>query len=105
MKSILMYYMDQHYSIENEEDDIDLDDIDLDNLTKEEIDKMLEEADKLEVLYSLFFEQQAPRLDMSGIKQLLLELEKAINKNQELRLKYAANPLKWISVSQHNEQI
>lgn len=35
---------------EDEDEDIDLDDIDLDNLTKEEIDKMLEEADKIEVL-------------------------------------------------------
>lgn len=32
---------------------------------------------------------------MSGIKQMLLDLEKAINKNQELRLKYAAEPLKY----------
>lgn len=34
---------------------------------------------------------------MSGIKQMLLDLEKAINKNQELRLKYASNPLKLFS--------
>ena len=34
---------------EEEEEDFDLDDVDLDNLTKEEIDKMLEEADNKEV--------------------------------------------------------
>ena len=79
----------------NSEEDIDLDDIDLDNLTKEEIDKMLEEADKVEVEIYLLIKAQVPRLDMSGIKQMLLELEKCINKNQELRLKYAAEPLKY----------
>ena len=39
--------------------------------------------------------KQVPRLDLSGIKQILLDLEKAINKNQELRLKYSTNPLKY----------
>ena len=34
---------------EEEEEDFDLDDVDLDNLTKEEIEKMLEEADNKEV--------------------------------------------------------
>ena len=30
-------------------------------------------------------------MDLSGIKQILLDLEKAINKNQELRLKYSTS--------------
>ena len=31
---------------------------------------------------------------MSGIKQIMLELEKLINTNQKMRLKYASEPLK-----------
>ena len=80
---------------EEEEEDFDLDDVDLDNLTKEEIDKMLEEADNKEVEFYEENKKQVPRLDLSGIKQILLDLEKAINKNQELRLKYSTNPLKY----------
>lgn len=34
---------------EIDEEDLDLDDIDLDNITQEDIDKMLAEADKMEV--------------------------------------------------------
>lgn len=33
-------------------------------------------------------------MDMSGIKQIMLELEKLINTNQKMRLKYASEPLK-----------
>lgn len=33
---------------------------------------------------------------MSGIKQIMLELEKLINTNQKMRLKYASEPLKSI---------
>ena len=33
---------------------------------------------------------------MSGVKQILLDLEKTINKNQELRLKYSTDPTKLI---------
>lgn len=33
-------------------------------------------------------------MDMSGIKQIMLELEKLINTNQKMRLKYASDPLK-----------
>ena len=36
---------------------------------------------------------------MSGIKQIMLELEKLINANQKMRLKYASDPLKSISSS------
>ena len=36
-----------------EEDSEEFDDVDLDHLTKEDIDKMLEEADKKEVLLNL----------------------------------------------------
>ncbi|KAK8820429.1 hypothetical protein WA577_006492 [Blastocystis sp. JDR] len=70
---------------EEEEEDIDIDDSILDSISPEEIDKMLKEADKVEV----------PRLDMSGIKQIMLELEKLINTNQKMRLKYASEPLKF----------
>ena len=33
---------------------------------------------------------------MSGIKQIMLELEKLINTNQKMRLKYASEPLKSV---------
>ena len=38
--------------------------------------------------------EKAPRLDISGIKQIILELEKIINENQKMRMKYATDPLK-----------
>ncbi|KAK8805154.1 hypothetical protein WA588_000097, partial [Blastocystis sp. NMH] len=69
-------------SEEEEEEEIDINDIDLDQISKEDIDKMLAEADKMD----------APQLDLSGIKRELLHLERAINENQKLRLKYASDP-------------
>ena len=79
-----------------EQDEIDIDDSILDTISPEEIDQMLKEADKVEVGASSLFQMQVPRLDMSGIKQIMLELEKLINTNQKMRLKYASEPLKSI---------
>ncbi|KNB42336.1 beta-catenin-like protein 1 [Blastocystis sp. subtype 4] len=39
--------------------------------------------------------KRVPRLDLSGVKAELLELEKAINTNQRLRLKYSSDPSKF----------
>ena len=62
------------------EEDVDVEDIDLDEITPEEIEKMLQEADKMEVHLAIaVFNEKAPRLDLSGIKQIILELEKIIN--------------------------
>lgn len=37
---------------------------------------------------------QVPVLDVLGVKQMLLALEKKINRNQELRMKYPTEPAK-----------
>ena len=76
---------DKRNRLNEEEEDIDEEEIDLDEISPEEIEKMLAEADKME----------APRLDVSGIKQVILELEKIINENQRMRVKYATDPLKF----------
>lgn len=58
---------------------------------------MLQEADKMEVHLAIaVFNEKAPRLDLSGIKQIILELEKIINENQKMRMKYATDPLKLL---------
>jgi hypothetical protein len=42
---------------EEEEDKIDIDDIDLDDISPEEIDKMLKEADRVEVGFVYYFNE------------------------------------------------
>jgi hypothetical protein len=39
---------------------------------------------------------QVPVLDVLGVKQMLISLEKKTNKNQELRMKYADDPSKYV---------
>ena len=53
-------------------------------LDDEALRKLLDEADKVDV----------PVLDVLGVKQMLLSLEKKTNKNQELRMKFPGDPSK-----------
>jgi hypothetical protein len=43
--------------------------------------------------------EQVPVLDVLGVKQMLLSLEKKTNKNQELRMKYPDDPSKWVTMT------
>jgi beta-catenin-like protein 1 len=55
-------------------------------MSKEEIERLLEEAEKAEVV----------TLDQNGLQQLVLSFEKKINKNQKLRMKYSDEPERFL---------
>lgn len=40
----------------------------------------------------------ADRLSLVGVRKQLLNLERAINKNRELRIKYGSDPSKWVEI-------
>lgn len=57
-----------------------------DEMSKEDIERLLQEADKADVM----------ALDRNGLQQLVLSFEKKINKNQKLRMKYADDPERFV---------
>lgn len=61
-------------------------DMALEDLDEEAIARMLEEADKEEVT----------EVDATGVKQLLLLLERKINRNQMMRVKFPENPERFV---------
>ena len=61
-------------------------DLALEDLDEEAIARMLEEADKEEV----------SEVDVTGVKQLLLLLERKINRNQMMRVKFPEQPEKFV---------
>eukprot|EP01041_Mallomonas_annulata_P009997 gene9997-20795_t len=92
----LGYYSDSHYTIDTKEESIkkrkrdDEESLNKSNTIKGHkegisIDKLLEEADV-----------SALDLDASSLKQLLLNFEKKINRNQKLRMKYVDEPEKFM---------
>jgi beta-catenin-like protein 1 len=78
-----------HKQAKIEEDDNGLDDIDLDdlqdNLDEETINKLLSRAKDVEAL------------DVPGMKRLIASFERAITKNQQFRIKFAAEPEKFMT--------
>ena len=54
----------------------------LKNLSKEEIQRILDEADNIEEV----------KFDKNSIKRMINQLRQKLNQNQEQRLKYASNP-------------
>lgn len=58
----------------------------LEDLDEEAIARMLEEADKEEV----------SEVDATGVKQLLLLLERKINRNQMMRVKFPDQPGRFV---------
>lgn len=58
----------------------------LEDLDEEAIARMLEEADKEEV----------NEVDATGVKQLLLLLERKINRNQMMRVKFPEQPARFV---------
>lgn len=58
----------------------------LEDLDEEAIARMLEEADKEEV----------NEVDATGVKQLLLLLERKINRNQMMRVKFPDQPERFV---------
>lgn len=69
---------------------------DLAELGEEDIARLVEEGEIREVV----------TLDTTGVKQLVLGLEKKINKNQRLRVKYADQPMKFMeSELELNEEV
>ena len=63
-----------------------LEDMPLEDLDEEAIARMLEEADKEEV----------SEVDATGVKQLLLALERKINRNQMMRVKFPDQPERFV---------
>lgn len=61
-------------------------DMPLEDLDEEAIARMLEEADKEEV----------SEVDATGVKQLLLVLERKINRNQMMRVKFPEQPERFV---------
>lgn len=61
-------------------------DMALEDLDEEAIARMLEEADKEEV----------NEVDATGVKQLLLLLERKINRNQMMRVKFPDQPGRFV---------
>lgn len=61
-------------------------DMALEDLDEEAIARMLEEADKEEV----------SEVDATGVKQLLLLLERKINHNQMMRVKFPEQPARFV---------
>lgn len=65
---------------------IRFEDMALEDLDEEAIARMLEEADKEEV----------SEVDATGVKQLLLLLERKINRNQMMRVKFPDQPARFV---------
>ncbi|CAM9345348.1 unnamed protein product [Ectocarpus sp. 4 AP-2014] len=68
------------------QDPVRFEDMALEDLDEEAIARMLEEADKEEV----------SELDATGVKQLLLLLERKINRNQMMRVKFPEQPARFV---------
>lgn len=61
------------------------------SIPSEDLDK-----DRIEEILDNLPEVEVPTLDLGGLKKLVLKVEKAINKNQSLRLKYPDQPDKFM---------
>ncbi|CAM9638437.1 unnamed protein product [Ectocarpus fasciculatus] len=68
------------------QDPVRFEDMALEDLDEEAIARMLEEADKEEV----------SEVDATGVKQLLLLLERKINRNQMMRVKFPEQPARFV---------
>ncbi|CBJ28776.1 conserved unknown protein [Ectocarpus siliculosus] len=76
------------------QDPVRFEDMALEDLDEEAIARMLEEADKEEV----------SELDATGVKQLLLLLERKINRNQMMRVKFPEQPARFVDSEKRRQE-